>query len=133
MAIMNPPPERLVLEEASTADLVRDVLEETKELVRLEIEMTRAELKKELVRTKKAAIGLGFALGASLVAVCLLTVALVFALGATALIALAVAGVFFLIGIGAGIAGYAFLPKRPLELTRERLKDGVRQLKEHVA
>ena len=126
-------PERLALEEASTADLVREALDEAKELVRIEIEIAKSEVEKEIAQAKKAAIGFGVALAASVLVLCLLAVALVLALGGTALAALAVAGGILVVGGAAGFAGYTLLPKRPLERTRHRLRSDVTQLKEHIA
>lgn len=133
MTQMVPPPERLALAEASTADLVREVLDEAKELARIEIEIARSELDREIAQAKRAAVGFGIAFAAAIAVVCLLSVALVLALGATALTALGLAGGFLVIaGIG-GFAGYSALPKRPLAVTRERLSTDVKQLKEHLA
>ncbi|MBX3206998.1 MAG: phage holin family protein [Labilithrix sp.] len=126
-------PERLALEEASTADLVREALDEAKELVRLEIEIARREVESEIVRAKRAAIGFAVALAATVVVLSLLALALVLSLGGTAVVALAVAGVLFVLGGVAAFVGYSTLPRRPLERTRHRLGRGVSQLKEHIA
>ena len=133
MSTMSPPPERLPLEEASTADLVREALDEAKELVRIEIELAKNEVQVEIGQAKKAAIGFGIAAGAGIVFLSLLGVALVLALGGTALVALAVAGVMALIAGVAGYLAYAAVPKTPLERTRHRLKSDVTELKEHIA
>ena len=122
-----------LLEETSTADLLREAMDEAKELVRLEVELAKEEVREELQQVKRAAIGFGIAAGASAVALCLLAVALVLALGGTALVALAVAGAFFLVAAVAGYVSYAMLPKAPLEKTRSRLENDVKQLKEHIA
>lgn len=120
-------------EEASTADLVREALDEAKELARIELELAKEDVKEELVQVKRAAIGAGVAAGASVLVLCLLAMALVFALGGTAVVALAVAGGFVVLGgLAAGIA-YGMLPKSPLEKTRSRLQSDVNQLKEHIA
>ncbi|MBX3199177.1 MAG: phage holin family protein [Labilithrix sp.] len=127
------PPERLALEEASTADLVREALDEAKELVRVEIEIARSEVELELARAKRAAIGFGVALAAVVIVLSLLAVALVLFLGGTALAALGVAGALLVVGGVAAFVGYSTLPKRPLERTRHRIGRGVSQLKEHIA
>lgn len=133
MSNVHPPPERLALEEASTADLVREALDEAKELVRLEIEIAKNEVEKEIAQAKKAAVGFGVALAAGVLVLCLLAVALVLALGGTPLAALGVAGGLLVVGAIAAFAGYSVLPKKPLEVTRHRLKSDVTQLKEHIA
>jgi hypothetical protein len=133
MSSTQPPPERLALEEASTADLVSEALDEAKELIRIEVEIARTEVTREIAQTKKAAVAFGIAHAAGIIVICLLAVALVLALGGTAVIALAVAGLFLVIGGVAAFIGYALLPKKPLEHVRERLKSDVNQLKEHIA
>ena len=122
-----------MLEEASTADLVREAMEEAKELVRLEVELAKEEVKEELKQVERAAIGFGIAAAASVIVLCLLATALVFALGGTALAALAVAGGFLVAGLVAAWVGYGMLPKKPMEKTRHRLQNDVNQLKEHIA
>ena len=135
MAIDVSPSERnpAMLEEASTADLVREAMDEAKELVRLEVALAKEEVKEELAQVQHAAISLGIAAGASVIVLCLLAVALVLALGGTALAALGVAGGFLVVAGIAGYAGYGMLPKNPLEKTRHRLENDVNQLKEHIA
>lgn len=122
-----------LLEEASTADLVRGAMDEARELVRLEVELAKEEVKEEVAQAKHAAIGFGVAAGASVIVLCLLAMALVFALGGTALAALAVAGGFLVVGGLAAWIGYGMLPKSLLEKTRNRLQTDVNQLKEHIA
>jgi len=122
-----------LLEDASTADLVREAMDEARELVRLEIALGKEEVKEELAQVKHAAISLGIAAGASMIVLCLLAVALVLALGGTALAALGVAGGFVVVAGIAGYLGYGMLPKNPLEKTRFRLENDVNQLKEHIA
>lgn len=135
MAIEVSPSERnpALLEEASTADLVKEAMDEAKELVRLEVELAKEEVKEELKQVEHAAIGFGIAAAASVIVLCLLAMALVFALGGTALAALAVAAGFLVAGGIAAWIGYGMLPKSPLEKTRHRLQNDVNQLKEHIA
>jgi uncharacterized membrane protein YqjE len=127
------PPERLALEEASTVDLVREALDELKELVKIETQMAQTEVKLEIARAKRAAIGLGIAAVVAVLVLCMLAVALVLALGGTPLAALGVAGGLLVLGAIAGLVGYSMLPTNPLERTRARLKTDVSQLKEHIA
>lgn len=129
----NPPPERLALEEASTADLVREILDEARELVRIEVEIAKSEMRREVVQAKRAAVGFAVALSAAIVVIALLAVALVLALGGTALAALGLAGGFVVVSAVGGVAGYGALPRRPLALTRERISADVKELKEHLA
>ena len=122
-----------LLEEASTADLVKEAMDEAKELVRLEVALAKEEVKEELKEVEHAAISLGVAAGASLIVLSLLAVAIVLAVGGTALAALIVAGCFLVIAGVAAYLGYGLLPKKPMEKTRHRLENDVNQLKEHIA
>ncbi len=120
-------------EDASTVELIREVIEEARGLVRLEIEIAKNEAQVELQRAKRAAIGLGVAVASALLVVCLLAMALVLALGGTAVTALLVAAGFLVVGGAAGYVGYTMLPTKPLRRTRRRIEGDVRRLKEHVA
>lgn len=135
MALEVPPSERSLasLEGASTADLVREAMDEARELVRLEVELAKEEVKEELAQVKRAAIVFGIAAGAAVITLSLLAVALVLALGGTALAAIAVAAGFLVVAGVAGYAGRGMLPRAPLEKTRNRLQTDMNQLKEHIA
>ncbi len=133
MTMNRPPPERLPLEEASTADLVREALDEAKELVRLEVAIAKDEVKKEMKQAKAAAIAFGVALAAALVMLSLLAVAIVLAAGGTVVAALIVAAAFLVVAGAGAAAGYAAVPKKPLDHTLSNVKRDVTQLKEHIA
>ncbi len=133
MAMQERPPAQLAQTEASTADLVREALDEAKELVRLEMQIAKDEVKAEIEDAKKAAIGFGIAFGMAILFLSALSTALVVALGGTVLAALGVAAIFLVAGGIAGYAGYAKVPKNPLVQTRKRVERDVNQLKEHIA
>ena len=135
MAIDVPASERspAMLEEASTAELVKEAMDEARELVRLEVALAKEEVKEELKQVQLAAISAGVAFACSLIVLCLLSVALVLALGGTAVVALLVALAFAVIGGVAAFLGYGMLPKRPMVKTRHRFENDVNQLKEHIA
>jgi hypothetical protein len=120
------------LEEQSTTDLLRQTLEETKQLARLEVRLAQSELRED-VRSLKWA-GLLFAIAAALfvVALAMFDLAVVIALGGTASAALIVAGIVLVEVAVLAIAGYRLLPKVPLERTRARFAEDVRTLKEHM-
>ena len=128
-----PAPEHLALEEASTADLVREAIDEAKELVKLEIQLAKGEVERDIAQAKSAAVGFAIALAAAVLVLSLLALALVLALGATAGAALGVAGAFVVVGGIAGWVGYARLPKKPMGRLRERLENDMHQLKERIA
>lgn len=124
------------LTEATTGALVREVLEEAKELVRLEVALAKEEVEAELARAKKAAIVFGVGFAATFVALSLLGVALVLALGGTPVVALLVTvGYLVVAGIATAI-GYTLMPKEPLAHTRRRLEADfvhLKDLKERLA
>jgi len=61
-----------------------------------------------------------------------LLVAVILALGGTAVTALVVAAVLAVLAVASIAAAYALVPKTVLGQTREHLKGDVEQLKEHV-
>jgi hypothetical protein len=126
-------PDRPLDEQKSTVALLKDALDETKELVRIEIELARADVKEEIRRSKHALIGFTLAACGGLIAICMASVALVLALGGTALAALLVAAGFLVAGAAAALVGYMRLPKPPLVYTRKRLEADIHQFKEHIA
>ena len=66
--------------EATATELVREALEETRQLVKLEVELAKDEVRAELVEAKKAAIMFGVATIAALIAATMLFVALALAI-----------------------------------------------------
>lgn len=119
-------------DDLSTGELLRQTLDETKELVRLEVELARQDITSELKQVKTAGIFLGIAAALAVVFIAMLNVAMVIALGATLTAALVVAAMVALEVAVLGYIGYRKLPKAPLQRTRERLVSDVRELKEHV-
>ena len=120
-------------DEVPTADLVREALDEAKELVRLEVQLAKEDARIEVKHLKDSAILFGVAGGIGFMGLTMLAVALVLALGGTALVALAVAGGLLVVAGILGFVGYGMVPKAPLERTRNRLTNDVKQLKEHIA
>lgn len=116
----------------STPELVRQTMQETKELVRLEVSLARDELRDDLGQLKTAAIVGSVALVVALCTLSALVLTLVLALGGTVVVALIATGLLALVsGVMAAIA-YKRFPKVALERTRARLKDDINQLKEHI-
>lgn len=116
----------------STPELVRQTMEETKELVRIEVSLARCELRDDLMQLKMVAIVGSVALVVALLMLSTLVLTIVLALGGTALAALIATGVLALAsGVMAAFA-YKQFPKVPLERTRARLRSDINQLKEHV-
>jgi len=120
------------VDELPTGALLRQTLDEAKELVRLEVSLARDELREELLQLKTAAILFTIGVAVAIVALALFHVAIVIALGNTATAALAVAFSDVAAVALLGFLGYRKLPKAPLPRTRERLTSDVRELKQHL-
>jgi len=120
------------LEDASAVELVTGALAETRELVRLEIELAKNEIEDEIVHVKRAAVLGGAAIAIVLLALPVLVVALILALGGGASALGAVGGVLLALGVVLGLMAKGALPSRILEKTRNRLRASVEELKEHV-
>lgn len=119
--------------EASTAELVREALDEAKQLVRIEVELAKDEVRVELQEAKRAAIMFGVAAVAALLAAAMLFVALALAIFPGPIPALVIGAVLI---VGAAILGFvAFkkVPKKPLDQTRRRLETDAQVIKEGVA
>lgn len=121
------------LAEASVLELVERGIKDATELAKLEVAVAKQEAAQQVKEATKGAVG--FALAAALVIVTLAlgAVALVFAIEATALTALAVAGGALVLALIFAGVGYSLLPKTPLELTRKHVTSDLKQLKEHLA
>jgi uncharacterized membrane protein YqjE len=122
-----------MLERMPTSELVKEVFDETRELVRLEVQLARAEVTAELRRATRAAIAVGITLVAFILFLAMMALMIVLACGGTVVAALVAAAVFLVIGGTSALFAYAAVPKRPFVRTRERLEADVNQLKEHFA
>jgi uncharacterized membrane protein YqjE len=120
------------LDAVPTSELMRDVLTETRELVRLEARLARDELEWDLLQLKSAAIFGGVALLLAVLALSTLLVAVILALGGAATVAFVVSAVLLLGGSALAFVAYQRAPKPPLVRTRDRLKRDVTQVKEHI-
>jgi uncharacterized membrane protein YqjE len=120
------------LDARPTAELVKEALAEARELVQLEVKLAKEEMRVEIKQAKKAGIAVGVSGVVALLGLSTLVVALVLALGGTALAALIVAIVLLAMAGGGAAFAYSRVPKDPLDSTRRRLEADVNQLKEHV-
>lgn len=119
-----------VLEEASTAELVRGALDEARELVALEIALARAEIEEDIARARVGAILLGLAGGSGIVAVAMLVVGLALLTGAPWIASFAFAVVFGVAAVALARRGKALVPTSLLPRTRERVSRDVAEIKE---
>ena len=110
-----------------------------RQLVRLaeeEVDLARAELASDARSAGRSLVGFGVALGAGLVGLTLLLVAVVLALGQVMpgwLAALIVAAGVLAAGVLAGWLGWRRRPRAALALTRKSLKEDWNWLKDLVA
>lgn len=130
------PPEEAdlaTLHREHTAELLRQALDDARELMKLEVRLARNEVVEELSNTKASALYLGTgAFFATLgVALALVGVALAIRLGWVPPFVLGC--VLLVMGGAMGIGGVIALPKRPLQKTRARLETDLRGLKERAA
>jgi hypothetical protein len=116
----------------SASQLVREALDDMRVLARAEVQLAKEDVREDLRRVEGAAIGFGAAAACALLVLVLLIVALVLAIGPSAIAALLVAAGFLGLGVVAGAVGYAAMPRKPLDRTRQRLGTDVRELKEHA-
>ena len=119
------------LSNASTTELVKQALDEAKQLVRLEVELAKDEMRREVKEAKASAIALGVAAMAGVLLLATLIAVLVVAIGPIG--GLVVAGVLAVLGGLCAFAGYKMLPKKPLHDTRKRIERDVHGLKERMA
>jgi uncharacterized membrane protein YqjE len=126
------PPAEFSTPELSTPELLRQVVDESKELVRLEVKLAQEELREDVRKLKWAGILLAIAVALFIVALAMFDLAVVIALGGTVNAALIVAFIVLAEVAVIGFIGYRQLPKVPLERTRSRLATDVRALKEQV-
>jgi hypothetical protein len=117
----------------SSTTLLREAIDEARELVRLEAELARQEIKEELGRAKTAGGALGAAAVMAMAGITMLIATIAFAAGRPWLCALLL-GVGLLAGAGAvGFLGYRAMPLSPLPATRERVEASLRGFKERTA
>ena len=137
-------PDRLPLSKAvpvsvegmSNRELVGHVIDSATLLAKKEIELAKAELKKDLKAEVAMAKGLGVGAVCALFAVNLMLVAAALALGnvmAEWAAALVVAAVVLGVGTVAGVVGWKKRVTNPLESTRRSLKEDVLWAKERLA
>jgi uncharacterized membrane protein YqjE len=114
----------------STADLLREAIEEARELVRLEVALAQNEMAAELARAREAVLAFAVAASALTTALAVLLVAVALATGATIAVALGMAVALLLAAGVAGSTGYRKLPVALLRRTRARFGDDLRRLDE---
>lgn len=118
---------------ASTTELLREAIEETRQLVKLEVELAKDEVREELADAKRAAVMFGVAAVAALLAAAMLFVALALAIFPGPVPALVIGGILIAAAVILGLVAWKRTPKKPLGRTRQRLETDARVIKEGVS
>ena len=119
-------------EHEPTRQLVREALDQTRDLVRLEVLLARNEVENELSRAKAGAIALSSAAVAALASFTLFMVAIALAFSIKWLAALIIGIILLFVAGLVGFAGRKLLPTKPLGETSKRIGADLNQLKERV-
>ncbi len=124
------------LSDTPTPALVSTLVQDTKQLVKAEVELAKAELKRDLKRELHMVEGFGIAALCALCTLNLVLVSVVFALAQSAMpgwaAALLVGACVLAVGTAAGLIGWSVRAKEPLQRTRKLLKEDVRWAKERM-
>jgi uncharacterized membrane protein YqjE len=118
--------------DASTADLVREALDEARELMKLEVALAKNDVRSDLARARWAAIAILTGAFALNVACAMALFALAAASHAEVMVAAGAAVVLLALAGGAGFVAYRAMPTRFLGHTRERLGEDIRALGERA-
>jgi uncharacterized membrane protein YqjE len=119
--------------EAKTSDLVKEALDEAKQLVRIEVALAKEEVREEVRDAKRAGIMFGASTVLGIVGVALLLVALALAIFPGPIPALVIGAVLLVLAGVLGLVAYQSVPRKPLADTKRRLETDVKILKEHIA
>jgi hypothetical protein len=119
-------------ERVTNAELVREALEQTRELIQVEVALAKDEVKKELslVKIIAAASGVAVLFGFAAFVVLLVTLGLVISLSALPMFIIGL--ILLAIAIVAAIVAYEEIPKKPMRRTQQRVRTDARLIKEHV-
>jgi hypothetical protein len=116
-----------------TVQLIREALEQARELTRLEVALAREEVSADLRQARTSAIAFGGAGGALFASFTMLLVAVALSSSVAWVAALVIAALLMFIGGGLALAAYKALPAKPMAKTRERIETDWKQLKERSA
>jgi uncharacterized membrane protein YkgB len=120
-------------EDVTNVELAREVVEQAKELVRLEVALAREELHRDVTAAKGVGIAGGVAAVTALIGATMLLVALALLLGLGPLPAFIIGCALVAIAIVSAIVALQVIPKQPMGGTRTRVMQDVRLLKERAA
>jgi hypothetical protein len=118
--------------EPTTAELVREAMSDARQLIQLEVQLARDDVKRELVAARSGAIALGVSALLVTLGLSLLLVAIALFIFPGPVPAL-ILGLVLLAAAGVGASvGVKLLPKKPLEDTRRRLETDIEAVKDQV-
>jgi hypothetical protein len=118
------------LRDHRASELLRDALDEARDLARLEIAIAREELREDAKKAQRGGGALSVAAGLGLSALTLGLVAIASAFSRLWLGALVLAGVVLAVAVTLALLGWRAIPKQPLAETRQRLDADVAQIKD---
>jgi len=118
--------------EVTTAELVRQAMNDARQLIQLEVQLARDDVKRELVAARSGAIALGVSALLAILGLALLLVAIALFIFPGPVPAL-ILGLLLLAAAGVGATlGIKLLPKKPLGDTRRRLESDIEAVKDQV-
>jgi len=123
------PLEQPVRSKQPTGELLREGLDATQELVRIEVALGREELGSELTQARTSGIVLGVAAALVVTAVTMFLVTLAAAFETMWLASLVIGGLALSLAAALGYVGWRALPGRPLTETKARLGSALQQLR----
>ncbi|MGH7270695.1 MAG: phage holin family protein [Polyangiaceae bacterium] len=110
-----------------------EVLDSTRELVRLEVALARDDVATELGRAKIGAVALGVSAGVAFSAFTMLMAAIALSFARTWLAALILGAILLAVAVVLALFGRDALPKAPLALTAARMGQDLRAIEERSA
>jgi hypothetical protein len=115
-----------------TLDLVREAIEETRELVRAEAALARHDAARDLGLARAAVLKLSIGASGCVAGVTLLLVAVAAAFAPLWLASLVVGGLVLAVSVAVGFAGWRAFPRRPLAPTAARVKTELEELRRPI-
>lgn len=120
-------------EETPVAELLREALGETRDLVQIEVALAREELQSAFSAAKVSVFAFGAAAALALVAFAMFVVAMVMGLKVGWVGALVAGGILLVLAASLALIGWRVMPKKLMGGTKERLQADVKQLRERIA
>jgi cytochrome c-type biogenesis protein CcmH/NrfG len=114
-------------------ELIREILGDTGELVRIEVALARDELRRELAAARLSATLVSTAAAVTVSSFTMFMVAVVLALRAGWVGAVVVGSTLLAAALLLGLFGWKAMPTQPLGETKHRLQANVERFKERIA